>query len=322
MMLKMEGVHAHYGHIHALRGIDVEVQVGEIVTLIGANGAGKSTLMMSLFGNPKASAGRIVFDGEDITRVHTHEIARRGIALVPEGRRIFPRMTVIENLQMGTAHADPANYAADTARVFAMFPILEERQAQRAGTLSGGEQQMLAIGRAPETVAASGFSLVPEGRQVFGSMTVLENLRIGTGLRRNALAVAADLEYLLDVFPLLRERAHGQAGLLSGGQQQMLVIARALMAAPRLLAIDEPSLGLAPRVTDQVYEALLRLRAERDLTLLIVEQSASRALLTGGRMVMLREGGIVLEGDPHQITAQQMQQAYFGYDAAPAAMHA
>lgn len=180
----------------------------------------------------------------------------------------------------------------------------------------------LTTGRAPETVAASGFSLVPEGRQVFGSMTVLENLRIGTGLRRNALAVAADLEYLLDVFPLLRERAHGQAGLLSGGQQQMLVIARALMAAPRLLAIDEPSLGLAPRVTDQVYEALLRLRAERDLTLLIVEQSASRALLTGGRMVMLREGGIVLAGDPRQITAQQMQQAYFGYDAAPAAMHA
>lgn len=180
----------------------------------------------------------------------------------------------------------------------------------------------LTTGRAPETVAASGFSLVPEGRQVFGSMTVLENLRIGTGLRRNALAVAADLEYLLDVFPLLRERAHGQAGLLSGGQQQMLVIARALMAAPRLLAIDEPSLGLAPRVTDQVYEALLRLRAERDLTLLIVEQSASRALMTGGRMVMLREGGIVLAGDPRQITAQQMQQAYFGYDAAPAAMHA
>ena len=102
MMLKMEGVHAHYGHIRALRGIDVEVQVGEIVTLIGANGAGKSTLMMSLFGNPKASAGRIVFDGEDITRVPTHEIARRGIAGA-EGRRIFPRMTVIENLQMGTA---------------------------------------------------------------------------------------------------------------------------------------------------------------------------------------------------------------------------
>ena len=173
----------------------------------------------------------------------------------------------------------------------------------------------LTSGHAPETVAASGFSLVPEGRQVFGSMTVLENLRIGTGMRRNAMAVAADLEYLLDVFPLLRERSNSQAGLLSGGQQQMLVIARALMAAPRLLAIDEPSLGLAPRVTDQVYEALLRLRAERDLTLLIVEQSASRALLTGGRMVMLREGGIVLEGDPRQISPERMQQAYFGYDA-------
>ena len=147
MMLKMEGVHAHYGHIHALRGIDVEVQVGEIVTLIGANGAGKSTLMMSLFGNPKASAGRIVFDGEDITRVHTHEIARRGIALVPEGRHIFPRMTVIENLQLGTVHADAANYDADIARMFAMFPILQERQAQRAGTLSGGEQRRLALAR-------------------------------------------------------------------------------------------------------------------------------------------------------------------------------
>ena len=148
MMLSMEGVHAHYGHIHALRGIDVAVQVGEIVTLIGANGAGKSTLMMSLFGSPKASAGRIVFDGEDITRLGTHEIARRGIALVPEGRRIFARMTVLENLQMGAVHADPANYDADIARVYAMFPILQEREAQRAGTLSGGEQQMLAIGRA------------------------------------------------------------------------------------------------------------------------------------------------------------------------------
>lgn len=173
----------------------------------------------------------------------------------------------------------------------------------------------LITGRAPETIAAGGFSMVPEGRQVFGAMTVLENLRVGTGLRRNKLAVAADLEYLMDVFPLLRERARTQAGLLSGGQQQMLVIARGLMAAPRLLAIDEPSLGLAPRVTDQVYEALLRLRSERELTLLIVEQSASRAVMTGGRMVMLREGGIVLEGDPRQLSARQMQQAYFGYEA-------
>ena len=172
----------------------------------------------------------------------------------------------------------------------------------------------LMTGRAPETIAAAGFSMVPEGRQVFGAMTVLENLRVGTGIRRNKLAVAADLEYVMDVFPLLRERAYAQAGLLSGGQQQMLVIARGLMAAPRLLVIDEPSLGLAPRVTDQVYEALMRLRIERELTLLIVEQSASRAVITGGRMVMLREGRIVLEGDPRQLTAHQMQQAYFGYE--------
>jgi branched-chain amino acid transport system ATP-binding protein len=176
----------------------------------------------------------------------------------------------------------------------------------------------LITGRAPETIAAVGFSMVPEGRQVFNSLSVLENLRVGTGMRRNKLAVAADLDYVMDVFPVLRDRAHSQAGMLSGGQQQMLVIGRGLMAAPRLLVIDEPSLGLAPLVTDQVYEALLRLRTERDLTLLIVEQSASRAVMTGGRMVMLREGRIVLEGDPCQLTAHQMQQAYFGYEDEPA----
>lgn len=172
----------------------------------------------------------------------------------------------------------------------------------------------LVTGRAPETVAALGISMVPEGRQVFGSMTVLENLRVGTGMRRDRLAAAADLEYVHDLFPLLKERSHSQAGLLSGGQQQMLVIARALMTGPKLLIIDEPSLGLAPKVTDQVYEVLLRLRQERQLTLLIVEQSSTRAVLTGGRMVMLREGGIVLEGDPRAIPARTMQQAYFGIE--------
>ncbi len=176
----------------------------------------------------------------------------------------------------------------------------------------------LITGCAPETIAAAGFSMVPEGRQVFNSLTVLENLRVGTGMRRNKLAVAADLDYVMDVFPVLRERALSQAGMLSGGQQQMLVIGRGLMAAPRLLVIDEPSLGLAPLVTDQVYEALMRLRVERELTLLIVEQSASRAVMTGGRMLMLREGRIVLEGDPRELTAHQMQQAYFGYEDEPA----
>ena len=225
MMLKMEGVHAHYGHIHALRGIDVEVQVGEIVTLIGANGAGKSTLMMSLFGNPKASAGRIVFDGEDITRVHTHEIARRGIALVPEGRRIFPRMTVVENLQMGTAHADPANYAADTARVFAMFPILQERQSQRAGTLSGGEQQMLAIGRA-------------------------------------------------------------------------------LMSRPRLLLLDEPSLGLAPLIVRQIFDALSTLNRTDGLTVFLVEQNAYHALKLAHRGYVMVNGVITMSGSGRELLAR------------------
>ena len=148
MMLQLSGVHAHYGHIHALHGVDIDVQVGEVVTLIGANGAGKSTLMMAIFGQPRASGGRIVFDGEDITHLPTHEIARRGIALVPEGRRIFSRMTVMENLQMGAVLGEEMNFAVDLKRMYALFPILEERCQQRAGTLSGGEQQMLAIARA------------------------------------------------------------------------------------------------------------------------------------------------------------------------------
>ena len=240
MMLQLAGVHAHYGHIHALRGIDVEVQVGEIVTLIGANGAGKSTLMMSLFGNPKASAGRIVFDGEDITRVHTHEIARRGIALVPEGRRIFPRMTVIENLQMGTAHADPANYAADTARVFAMFPILEERQAQRAGTLSGGEQQMLAIGRA-------------------------------------------------------------------------------LMSRPKLLLLDEPSLGLAPLIVREVLNTVSALR-KTGVSVLLVEQNARAALNVADRGYVLEMGEVAVQGPADQlIHDQRVIDTYLGVGGARAA---
>jgi branched-chain amino acid transport system ATP-binding protein len=169
--------------------------------------------------------------------------------------------------------------------------------------------------KAPERIARLGISMVPEGRHVFGSMTVLENLRIGLGARADARNVPLDLDYVMDLFPLLRERSHAQAGLLSGGQQQMLVIARGLMTAPRLLAIDEPSLGLAPRITDQVYEALLRLRRERALTLLIVEQSATRAALVGARMLMLREGRVVLSGDPRSMSAQEIERAYFGFDA-------
>ena len=147
-LLSTRGVQAFYGKIQALKGIDLDVKQGEIVTLIGSNGAGKSTLMMTICGSPRARSGRITFDGKDITQMPTHEIVRLGIAQSPEGRRIFPRMTVLENLQMGATVTDPSYFEQDAARIFKMFPILEKRVGQRGGTLSGGEQQMLAIGRA------------------------------------------------------------------------------------------------------------------------------------------------------------------------------
>ncbi|MBP7000981.1 ABC transporter ATP-binding protein [Amaricoccus sp.] len=177
------------------------------------------------------------------------------------------------------------------------------------------------LGEAPETIARRGFSMVPEGRQVFGGLTVEENLRLGAGMRPDRAAVARDLARVYETFPMLAERKGGPAGLLSGGQQQMLVIARALMTDPRLVAIDEPSLGLAPVVIDQVYELLLRLRAERGLTLLIVEQSSTRAMMTGGRMVLMRSGRIVLEGDARTLgESDALERAYFGYeDGTPAA---
>jgi branched-chain amino acid transport system ATP-binding protein len=232
MMLKLSGVHAHYGHIHALRGIDVEVQPGEIVTLIGANGAGKSTLMMSLFGNPRASAGRIVFDGEDITGLPTHEISHRGIALVPEGRRIYPRMTVLENLQMGAVLADPANFEADVARMVELFPILGERKLQRAGTLSGGEQQMLAIGRA-------------------------------------------------------------------------------LMSRPKMLLLDEPSLGLAPLYIKKIFQIVRELNSEFGMTILLVEQNANHALRVAHRGYVLQHGEIVLAGSGAELLASpEVRAAY------------
>jgi branched-chain amino acid transport system ATP-binding protein len=176
-------------------------------------------------------------------------------------------------------------------------------------------------GAEPEAIARLGFSMVPEGRQVFAGLTVEENLRLGAGMRGDRAAAARDLAQVFEVFPMLAERRGAPAGLLSGGQQQMLVIGRALMTAPRLVAIDEPSLGLAPVVIDQVYEMLLRLRAERGLTLLIVEQSSTRAMMTGGRLALLRSGRVVLEGDAAALgQGDALERAYFGYDeGAPAA---
>ena len=221
-LLCVRGVHAYYGNIAALRGVDIEVGEGEIVALIGANGAGKSTLMMTIFGNPRARAGSISFAGRDITRLPTHEIARLQIAQAPEGRRIFVRMTVMENLQMGAASADRSFFEADIARVFALFPRLRERIDQRGGTLSGGEQQMLAI-------------------------------------------------------------------------------ARALMGRPRLLLLDEPSLGLAPLIARQIFGAINTLNVQEKLTVFLVEQNAFHALQLAHRGYVMVNGTITLSGTGREL---------------------
>lgn len=182
--------------------------------------------------------------------------------------------------------------------------------AEGAITLDG----KMISGGTPEDTARLGFSMVPEGRHVFGSLTIEENLMLGAGMRKDRARAGQDLAAVYDVFPMLRERKDRPAGVLSGGQQQMLVIGRALMTAPRLIAIDEPSLGLAPKVIDQVYDTLLHLRDTRGLTLVIVEQSSTRAMMTGGRMVLLRSGEIVLEGDARKLSrGDTLKKAYFGY---------
>src|SRR5262249_20769628 len=216
-LLSIRGVKAYYGRIIALRGVDLAVNEGEIVTLIGANGAGKSTLMMTIFGNPRAREGAIAFAGRDITRLPTHEIAHLRIAQAPEGRRIFARMTVMENLQMGAVVTGGAEFASDLERVFALFPRLEQRLSQRGGTLSGGEQQMLAIGRA-------------------------------------------------------------------------------LMGRPRLLLLDEPSLGLAPLAVRQIFDAIRTLNARERLTVFLVEQNAFHALKLAHRGYVMVNGTITLAG--------------------------
>ena len=216
-LLTVRGVKTFYGRVMALKGIDLEVDEGEIVTLIGANGAGKSTLMMTICGNPRASEGTIDFAGHDITNLPTHEIARLKLAQAPEGRRIFSRMTVFENLQMGAVVGERTEFNRDLERVLTLFPRLSQRIGQRGGTLSGGEQQMLAI-------------------------------------------------------------------------------ARALMARPRLLLLDEPSLGLAPLVVRQIFDAIKALNAENGLTVFLVEQNAYHALKLAHRGYVMVNGLITLSG--------------------------
>jgi len=231
-LLSVRGVKTYYGNVIALKGVDLDIHAGEIVALIGANGAGKSTLMMTIFGDPQPREGRVFFDGQDITGLAAHDIARLRIAQAPEGRRIFGRMTVMENLQMGATITDEAHFEQDLARVFELFPRLKERIGQRGGTLSGGEQQMLAIGRA-------------------------------------------------------------------------------LMSRPRLLLLDEPSLGLAPLLVKQIFEAIRDLNRREKLTVFLVEQNAYHALKLAHRGYVMVNGLITMSGEGRELLARpEVRAAY------------
>jgi len=232
-MLRIENLSTHYGAICAVDNVSLHVNEGEIVSLIGANGAGKTSLLMTICGTPRASSGSVVFEGKDITHSPTHQIMRKGIAISPEGRRIFPALTVMENLQMGGFFQATHAIATGVEHVFGLFPRLHERASQRAGTMSGGEQQMLAIGRA-------------------------------------------------------------------------------LMSRPRLLLLDEPTLGLAPLIIAQIFDIIQTIRAQ-GVTVFLVEQNAHRALQIADRGYVLENGRVVLEGSGAQLlNNEEVRRAYLG----------
>ncbi|MGE4280029.1 MAG: ABC transporter ATP-binding protein [Magnetospirillum sp.] len=231
-MLAVENLHSGYGRIQALHGVSVEVKKGEIVTLIGANGAGKTTLLMTICGSPRATKGRVLLDGQDITQLPMHKLAHLGLAHSPEGRRIFARMSVLENLQMGAVAGNPDHYDEDLDKVLTLFPRLKERINQRGGTLSGGEQQMLAIGRA-------------------------------------------------------------------------------LMSRPRVLLLDEPSLGLAPLVVRHIFEMIKQINQEQGMTVFLVEQNAHHALKLAHRGYVLVNGRVTLTGTGAELLANPEIRAHY-----------
>ena len=232
-MLELRQINTHYGAIRAACDVSLQVRQGEIVSLIGANGAGKTTLLMTVCGNPRASSGSVWFEGENITNLPSHLIMRKGIAISPEGRRVFPDLTVTENLKMGGFFLDKAAIEAGMEHVFGLFPRLRERASQRSGLMSGGEQQMLAIGRA-------------------------------------------------------------------------------LMSKPRLLLLDEPTLGLAPLVIAQIFEIIQAIRSE-GVTVFLVEQNANKALHIADRGYVLENGHVVLEDTgANLLTNPEVRKAYLG----------
>ncbi|PJF26044.1 MAG: ABC transporter ATP-binding protein [Phototrophicales bacterium] len=234
-LLELSGLHTYYGHIHALKGIDLTVEMGEIVTLVGANGAGKSTTLRTVSGMIRPRRGRVYLEGKDITGMKPHEIAELGIGHVPEGRRIFPQLTVRENLEMG-----------------------------------------------------------------------------GWNVRDRAVA-ARRMEYAFHLFPRLRERMSQKGGTLSGGEQQMLAIGRALMSEPRVLLLDEPSMGLAPVLVEQIFEIIKRINAENKTTILLVEQNALMALEVASRGYVLQTGEVVLSDSAAALMNNEMvKKVYLG----------
>ncbi|ADU92295.1 ABC transporter ATP-binding protein [Taylorella equigenitalis] len=233
-MLVLKNIFTHYGAIEALHGVSLHIKEGEIVTLIGANGAGKTTILKTVCGDPHASSGEVLFQKENITNLKTHEIMRKGIAISPEGRRVFSALTVIENLQMGAFFKDSREVEEGINYVFNLFPRLKERAQQRAGTMSGGEQQMLAIGRA-------------------------------------------------------------------------------LMSKPKLLLLDEPTLGLAPLIIAQIFEIIQTIR-DGGVTVFLVEQNANKALQVADRGYVLETGKVVLEDSgKNLLTNDEVRKAYLGH---------